>query len=365
MEIKDKITLANTSQFISLLAAFYMILPCVTSLLLPDDFYVYYKNSTDGIIESVSFFFFFYSMFFVIRTVPADAHVTRNINMLWIFKILHFIHIAYLFVVMLLGLRVRLLVGGTRPEMLEMISGFFVPGYSYLLVASVCYLVLRASWRYMVGIGLFFLVMDFVYMGKIFTLLFLVTWMMWADYNRKSGKIFFKGMVLGGSVAVSIFIVREIVAESAFTSGLNLYVFFSEFIGVFASIGWAEAYHAQGLPSAILDFNSVLEPFYANSISHGLALHPAAYFIGNFGNFWIIAAVIYTAVLSVFSFLFVRILGFLYVVIFIVNSVHFFRHGPDVFAKNIIAQSLFFIIVIVLAKALSLIAKNHATALKT
>ena len=113
------------------------------------------------------------------------------------------------------------------------------------------------------------------------------------------------------------------------------------------------------------DFNSVLEPFYANSISHGLALHPAAYFVGNFGSFWILSAVIYTSVLSVLSFLFVRTLGFLYVVIFIVNSVHFFRHGPDVFAKNIIAQSLFFCGIILVAKALSLIAKNHATALKS
>lgn len=357
---EDKIKLGNTSQFILLLSAFYMILPGIISIFLPDSFYVFYNNSSDGIAESFTFFVLFCSMVFVIRSVSLDTYITKNVNMLVIFRALHVLHIAYLFIVLVLGFLTRLGGGATRNDMLEMISGFFVPGYSYLLAASICYLVVRATGRHMVFIGLFFLLLDFIYMGKIFTLSFLVTWMMWADYNKKSGKIFFKGMLLGGGVAVSIFIVRGLAAVDDFTPGLSLYLFFSEFIGVFATIGWAQAYHAQGMPMDLLNFNAVLEPFYKTSISHGLALHPAAYFVGNFGSLWLLAAVIYTSVLAVLSFFLVRILGFLYVVIFIVNSVHFFRHGPDVFAKNILFQSMFFCAVILLAKMFNIIAKSNA-----
>ncbi|MDO8035557.1 hypothetical protein O3297_19245 [Janthinobacterium sp. SUN128] len=359
MEHKKRIILGNTSKFFYLLCFLYLILPSLVSLFLPDNFYVFYKNSHDGMMESIFFFFLFVGLFTIIRFVNIDAGMTKSINMVGLFKILHIIHVVYLFIVLLIGLKFRLASGATRPELLELISSFFFPGYSYLLVASVCFLVIRAKGIYMLLIGLFFLLLDFAYMGKIFTLLFLVTWMMWADYHNKSGKIFFRGLLLGGSVAVAIFVIREIVVKGTFTSGLNLYVFFSEFIGVFASIGWAEGYHAQGLPMQILDFNAVLEPFYASSISHGLALHPAAYFVGNFGDFWILAAIIYTFLLALFSFFTIRSLGFLYVIIFIVNSVHFFRHGPDVFAKNVIVQSIFFVLLILLAKVFTIIAKDN------
>lgn len=359
MENKEKIVLGNTSKFFYLLSSFYLVLPGFISMFLPDSFYIFYRNSSDGMIESIFFFFVFSAIFLSVSSAKIEMFMGKNVNMIGIFKVFHLIHIAYLFVVLLIGLKLRLVSGATRPELLELISGFFFPGYSYLLAASICYLVIRAKGIYLTLIGLFFLMLDFAYMGKIFTMLFLVTWMMWADYNRKSGKIFFKGMLLGGLVAVAIFVVREIVVKSAFTSGITLYVFFSEFLGVFASIGWAQAYHLQGMPMQIFDFNSALEPFYASSISHGLALHPAAYFVGNFGGLWVIFALIYTAALSLFSYFSMRILGFLYVVIFIVNSVHFFRHGPDIFAKNVFVQSVFFMLVVFFAKIFSLLAQEN------
>lgn len=364
MENNKIIVLGNTSKFFYLLCLLYLVLPSLLSMFLPDDFYVFYKNSYDGTMESIFFFFLFVGLFATIRFVKVESGITKNVNMMALFKVLHVVHVVYLFAVLLVGLKFRLGNGATRPELLELISGFFFPGYSYLLVASVCFLVIRGRGLYLVLIGLFFLLLDFAYMGKIFTLLFLVTWMMWADYHGKSGKIFFRGLMLGGCVAVSIFVVREIVVNGTFTSGINLYLFFSEFIGVFATIGWAEGYHAQGMPTQIMDFNTVLEPFYSTSISHGLALHPAAYFVGNFGDFWPVAAIIYILALALFSFIAIRSLGFLYIIIFIVNSVHFFRHGPDVFAKNIFVQSIFFGLLVLLAKIFSIIAKDNSS-LKT
>lgn len=333
--------LKNSSALIYILISAYFFVPALLAHYFPDGFYIFtgqpWDQSNIVIIYGIFFIIFFYLAVPTQRTkvIIPTGFLEKIFIFIW------FITIILLSLLLIYGIKLRMTVGPDRLILLEAVHIVAFHGFGLILILALYYIsVAKNSLFFGITLALFIL-LDLVFMGKMFVFLCVSMALFRCDlYQKKSSYLpLLSAGTLSFLFILLIFFVRQFAADgNTVSTGLTLYSAFSEFLGVFATVGWANA--NQG--SIHLTYNVVPEfqLLYFDAVGHGLALHPLAYFISVFGEWWQLAIILYsTIVYSVMLFL-NRIIGGAVIFVVILNYQHFVRHGPDIFLKNIVVECL-------------------------
>lgn len=329
-------------------AFLYLILPIFLQKVVGDDFYIYSKFQSFVTVSSIFFFFLICLLVFYVSRI-AKGKYRVNIrppdNKSYLF--FYWANIIYMFLIIIRGFILRLN-GISRIELLSSLSSQLIPGYGYLLLLS-CIATLHINKRFnLILFILLSLLIDITYQGKIFSTNAFMLLMFYLDINYV--KMSIKRLcAIGG---IGLFFLFVIFAIRAMASGGNLFVdvysFFSEFMGVHATIGWGYDYNQANMPMRLTHFDEVLQNYYMGSVGHGLALSPVAYFIGNFGIYNIPISILYTILLILIYYTFSLFLGRFTLYVFMYNFIHLLRHGPNIFLQKSISHMLLLSIILII-----------------
>ena len=235
------------------------------------------------------------------------------------------------------GIVSRLALGAERTELLANEHQALFPGLGILLILALCHAVTTDRWNAWATLAVLLVGIDLVFLGKMFTYPVVASGLFRADLKarRPSVRPAVVLFALGLLFVVATALGRGI--ASADQGGFSLYSVVSEFVGVFASVGWAQNFAAG--TRGFGDANAQLEVAYMGAVGHGLAIHPVAYFIGVAGDRWIPLLLLYCMGVLLILHVSRRIIGRDgTLLVTIVNLHHLMRHGPDIFVKNLIVQ---------------------------
>jgi hypothetical protein len=321
----------------------YFVIPIGIQYIVGESFYIY--SSYQFQVTGITLYFFGGIVLFIVflkarvkinpctRSIPPDKYS---------FKIFFYINMIYLIIIVIRGISFRIQ-GVTREYLLEYISAQLIPGYGYLLLLAgiaVIYLKSDKLLYYFIAICL---IIDLIYQGKIFSTNAVMVTMFYLD--EKKLKISFKRLLIiatcGFGFLFIIFTIRSI--GNGGNALINIYSLFSEFMGVNATIGWGYDYYKSNMPMALSGFDLILQEFYIGISGHGLALSPAAYFVGNFGDGYLFMSPFYLIVLYFFYRISSMIIGRFALFVFMYDFIHLLRHGPNLFLAKSIAHLLFLI----------------------
>ncbi|WP_426358472.1 hypothetical protein ACPUVO_18930 [Pseudocolwellia sp. HL-MZ19] len=273
-------------------------------------------------------------------------------------KVCFYICIFQWTLLILLGLYSRVILGLDRGELLNLEHNFLISGTSFVYIFAFVYIVRKIRLKGVICIIVAFLAIDLIFMGKKFVFYLLALSLFRVDSHSyiKSIKPVILALSGGVTFVLAIFIIRALATNSPLV--LGLYSIFSEFIGVVSTVGFALEY-GQNIDS-IWKVVSDLQPFYYDSVGHGLALNPVSYFIITGGDNWFVALIIYAFIFILIFYVFSMLLGDLVLLILLMNIIHFFRHGPDIFLFQFVTQAfaVTFIMYLGLLKKKNLIATN-------
>lgn len=342
------IYVTNGSVFILTLVTLYLPLAAFISTFLPESFYTF-SNSHRASLKYVYYSFPIIILFFY-TALTWNKWLFRQDVATKLFKqssrICFYLCIVQWSALILTGLYGRVILGLDRGALLSLEHSFLVSGTSLIYILAFIYAARTLRLRGLIIIASIFLAIDFIYMGKkfIFYLIALVLFHVDSRAYVKSVKPVYIAFLGGGIFVITIFLTRALVAGSPLT--LGLYSIFSEFIGVVSTVGFSIEYGQKidGLWMIV----GKLQPFYYDFVGHGLALNPVGYFIIIGGEFWLLALVLYLCVFTMLFYLFSMLIGDLILLIFLMNVVHFCRHGPDIFLFQFVTQALFVTIVMYL-----------------
>lgn len=316
----------------------YFILPLILQNIVGPEFYIFSKEQGKVYFENIIFYLLLTSFLFllssnVIQTPWIVNSASKFVNYLII--IVTFIYLIFVFGKGLILSRS----GVPREELLEIISSQLVPGFGYLLLACFFSIIRLRKAYILIAFGLLALSLDVVYQGKIFVTNALMLTMFFLD-NSKIKLTFLRVVsfiLIGFGFLAFIFILRSLSAGES-NAAIGVYTYFSEFMGVNATSGWAKEYAATGGVHGFFNFDPILQKFYIGNVGHGLAISPVAYFIGNFGDYYYLIVIAYFLVLFFMFYLSSYILGRFCFLILVYNFIHLLRHGPDIFLYKCFLQ---------------------------
>lgn len=347
MKVRQKNYSYNYSRaLLSGLAFLYLVLPLAFPYLSGSDFYIYSNEQLNIIhISLFSFFlaFIFAEAIFRIRFNSRKLCVTNSISDTSIF-----IYVSYVLMILIIfsGLQLRA-AGLGRMELVEAIHAASIPGYGLILLLAGLSIALNSKTKHLIIFIIFSMIIDFIYMGKIYSYMALIILFFYLDHkNVKFSLIRLMQITILGLFFLLVIFTSRASASGELEGIFAAYTFASEFVGVNSTIGWALEYNALGLPSQFLDFGSRLEDFYISKVGHGLALAFPAYFIGNFGDYWFVGQFLYFFSIALALLFLVKYFGHIVMFIILFNSQHLFRHGPDIFLQKILLHLVGLVFVI-------------------
>lgn len=331
---------------VAILIAFsflYFVLPIGIQYIVGESFYIYssYQFQVTGI--TLSFFGGLILFIAFLRAGVKKYPYTRSIPPdKYSFKIFFYINMIYLIIIVVRGILFRMQ-GATREYLLEYISAQLIPGYGYLLLLAgiaIIYLKNDKLLYYFVAVCL---IVDLIYQGKIFSTNAVMVAMFYLD-DKKVKISFKKLLVIGASGFGFLFIIFAIRAIGSGDNPLmSIYSLFSEFMGVNATIGWGYDYYKSNMPMVLSGFDLILQDFYIRTSGHGLALSPAAYFVGNFGDKCLFVSAFYLIAIYCFYRITSMVIGRFALFVFMYDFIHLLRHGPNLFLSKSITHILFLI----------------------
>ncbi|WP_225509806.1 hypothetical protein [Vibrio vulnificus] len=340
----------NSIRFYMALFLLYNIVPlCLEMFYFSKDFYIF-----SGVIdyEDVILFYLVTIMVFgcCFYTNRSSRKIINFSNIATqLFHMLFVIFLVQLSLLVLFGIKARFSEGVTRNELLALQHIFLISGSSFIFLGAFVYATLFLNKKHFKLLVFVFILLDVIYMGKKFTFYAVAIWLFRIDFfSERDTK---KPFLIAGALAVCflsfIFIVRMVFSgdnggnDAVFDVGL--YAISSEFLGVYSSIGWAEIY--AGLSEKIWDVDRDLARYYQSAIGHGLAIHPLAYFKFVFDDDTVWAIAYYFILLLLIIRVFSNFIGCFIYLIVSVNIMHFTRHGPDIFIKQVFLQSFFLLLI--------------------
>ncbi|WP_143870067.1 hypothetical protein [Catenovulum sediminis] len=353
LQKKGNADLKNSALFCYVLLLCYFVVPYLCSYILPDDFYVFSAFKKDGeyavLISFMLCILFFYLILRRNKWVKRVDYIPQlSTNAL---QFIYLIFIVQLTVLALSGTYYRLISGiNERDILLEKQHVFLFSGTSYIFVCGFLYMAAFVNRKKLLLLSFLFVYIDILFMGKkfVFYLVGILLYRSDISQNIKSTKPFIYACIGGMAFLIAIYVVRALTFNSDANILLDVYAVFSEFIGVYATVGWA------------VEFNKVisswwlvvqeLSSYYRYQVGHGLALHPVAYFIAVFGDSWLVGMFVYLLVFSTIYYLTSMLVGSAAVLILLVNIMHFMRHGPEIFLQQFVMQAVFLSIILYFPK---------------
>ena len=348
--------------FLHGLSLLYFVIPLGFQYFTESNFYTY--SSAQLNIAHVSIISFILISIFI-ETVFSGSLNTQGVRIAKFFaKEKKFIFLNYILMIPIIysGLQLRL-AGAGRVELVEAIHSVAIPGYGLILFLSALSIALNSNVKYLIFFIVFSVTIDLIYMGKIYSFLSLAVFFFYLD-NRKIDFSFLRLMQIFGLGILFLAVVFTVRSDATdgFMNILAVYSFVSEFVGVNSTIGWAWEYNTFGLPSQYLDFGKILENHYISNVGHGLALAFPAYFVGNFGDYWLMSQLSFLLVTLLIVFHLKKIFGNIAVFLIIFNGQHLLRHGPDIFLEKLMLYSLGILFVILFFRLIkTATASNNAT----
>lgn len=333
--------------FILALIIAYFVLPLFVYNFLGKDFYIYSNlQKSANKLTIYSLYILLPYIFFILKYFSFN----QQINYIYkiekdIFSIFYFIFLFQLCLLFFLGFYYRFLLNADRLTLLTLQHHILISGSSYFILCGLIYIQNFKTSHFKIIILLLLIILDYMYMGKKF-LYYIIGFLLYElDLSNKKNKLrsFILILFLGFIGIIFIYFLR------AKTSGVtnivfNIYSIASEFSGVHASIGYAIEF-GQNI-NGFINLDRVLGEYYENIVGHGLALHPLAYFIIVFNQYWYIGFILYLVIFTLISSFFYRNIKDIYIFCLTINIIHFFRHGPDIFIKQLFFQSFFVYIVL-------------------
>ncbi|WP_436322952.1 hypothetical protein ACSEYT_01035 [Vibrio cidicii] len=340
----------NSFRFYMALLFLYSIVPlCLEIFFFSRKFYIF-----SGVIDYENVILFYLVTVMVFGCCFYMNHSSRKIfsfNKIstQLFHVLFVVFLVQLSLLVFFGIKARFLDGVTRDDLLALQHIFLISGSSFIFVGAFVYASLFLSKKHFKLLVFLLILLDVVYMGKKFTFYAVAIWLFRIDFfsERDTRKPFLIAGLLGVFFLAFIFIVRMVFSggdggnDELFDVGL--YALSSEFLGVYSSIGWAEIY--AGLSNGIWDVDRDLAKYYQSAIGHGLAIHPLAYFKFVFNDNAVWAITYYFLLLLLIIRVFSNFIGCFIYLIISVNIMHFTRHGPDIFIKQVFLQSFFLLLI--------------------
>lgn len=342
----------NSSLFCFTLLFCYFILPYFSSFLLPEGFYVLSKYNEQAHLPILSGYFFCFIFFYVILNSNKWSRRIDNWPKLsqQLLYCVYLVFLAQILLIALVGTYYRISGLADRDVLLEIQHSLLLSGTSYIFVCGFLYMATFTNRKIILMLSVIFIYIDILFMGKKFVFYLIGILLYRSDVKNKisNSKPFIYASLAGASFLILIFVVRSLTADSSVSIVLDIYTFFAEFIGVYASAGWAIEYsqNINGWWAVVRE----LSTYYIDEVGHGLALHPVAYFLAVFEELWYVYMILYLIVLALFFYFFSMLIGSAVVLVLLVNIMHFMRHGPEVFFQQFILQALFLSIIIYLPK---------------
>jgi len=351
----------NQILFLLILFFLYFLLPIVSALFLGENFYIFSRSEPEA--KLLVLWAFFLSIILVYLVYMATSNELRNIKKISsfskkIFKIHFYIFILLMVFLLLNGIYQRITVGADRNYLLSNLHSFLLPGVSVLFIGAIVYIARFFTKEKIFLLVLLFVSLDALYLGKKFSFIAIALLLYHFDFRsfhfKKSKNVIFYIGSFGFIVIISTFVMRQIAANDILEvslASLSIYSLTSEFTGVYATVG-----HAIDNASFIHEFRNIdskLSYYYIDSIGHGLALHPISYFIILNDSYWYLFYIAYFFFIFLLIKFFSKMIGSILLLIIVVNSIHFFRHGPDIFIWQLLQQSVYITIIIHLPKILS------------
>lgn len=260
-----------------------------------------------------------------------------------------FVFSLQLFCLAVFGVKVRFLDGASRNELLALQHVFLVSGSSFIFLGAFAYATVFLNKRNFGILLLILVLLDVIYLGKKFTFYAIGVGLFRVDLFsvKDSNKPFIIAGLSAVFFVVLTFIVRAIYAgddgNGSAIFDVGVYALSSEFLGVYSSIGWADLFSGQS--QNMWDVDRTLSKNYFHATGHGLAIHPLAYFKFVFGDNDLLPIVYYFTLFILTVRVFSYFIGnFIYLIVS-VNIMHLTRHGPDIFIKQILMQSIFLLII--------------------
>nr|PZN83573.1 MAG: hypothetical protein DIU57_09885 [Pseudomonadota bacterium] len=320
----------------------YFFVPILVVAIVGDELYIYSQRQSESI--GITIVFGAATTLLVIGITrgnkPVPLPSSGIIRQLAAF---YYVSIAFVLALAAYGAYLRD-TGASRLDLLEKQSELLFPGFGLICLLGCIHAIAAPSHRKVALMVLVFVVTDVMFMGKIFTYIAAGVVVLRWDYRghafrlRHALALGLVGMIFLGAVHV-----MRAVAVGEESLLIDFYTFFSEFLGVQATVGWSIEYFESMMPdrgSGILRFVHALNDYYADIVGHGLALSPAAYFYGLFGPLWGPLALSYMILLFLAFRLAYLSLGYVAIFVLAYNYQHLMRHGVDVFTTKVVTQLL-------------------------
>jgi hypothetical protein len=343
-------SLTTTKTFFLILVVLYFIVPSIISQYVFDNvFYIYSEYQQTGNKLSLIFgvFLIAWVLFLLPKNVSRNNPIIERISRSRLFEFSYYLFIGYLVLLACYGVHLRM-GGAGRSELLDGVDHFLLPGMSFFVINCAVHCIQAKGKIKFVTLVVLCFVVDAIFNGKIFSFLAVGLIFFYLDYINADKRV--TRRVLLYTLLLSFLMIVFIGLSRTFLSGGDVgtdvlsivYLTGSEFLGVQASVGWAVSYFMNSSPTDLFTFGATLQNSYRDSVGHGLATSPVAYFVGNFGN-W--ALPVGFAVLGILAMI-IRVsrtyLSWVIFVILILNFQHFLRHGFDVFSEKLITQLFYF-----------------------
>lgn len=337
----------NYSRTILIVFAFlYLVFPLFIQPIVGEEFYIYSCYQYHATYYSLLFFVGIVLLLYCLsRCVNKYPYVSCPLPDKISLKFFYWINILYFFKMIICGIPLRL-AGASRLELLMSISSQLVTGYGYILLLAFISLLCLKDRKYIILFAICCLCLDLIYQGKIFSGNLVMVLMFYLDDLRVKmsiRRLLLIGL-LGFCFLFAIFTLRALSSGGILL--VDVYSLFSEFMGVNATIGWGYEYNMVNAPASLIDFDAILQDYYFEDVGHGLALSPAAYFIGNFGNKYLIAVLLFFILIAIIYSVSSMIIGRYTLLVFMYNYLHLMRHGPNLFLSKSITHLSFLIIVL-------------------
>ena len=327
------------------LAFLYFIAPSFMENIVGADFYIYSKYQSLVSSYSISFFFILVVFLWLLLSIVPERKLKVPKVSNRVLKIIFFLNCLYQLFLISQGVLGRVS-GLSRIELLDKIGSLLIPGYGYiLLLACISILKLRRRKLLIIFFCLSFTI-DVLFQGKIFATVSLMLLMFYLDLShiKLTTKRIIILIVSGFTFLISVILLRSTNEVNSDTL-LDIYTSFSEFMGVQATVGWGYEYSLNYKPVDLFKFDTTLQDYYYTSVGHGLALSPAGYFLGNFGENYYFIVSLYFVSLFILYVLAARLIGKYSIFILMFNYIHLLRHGPSIFLSNSILQMIFLILI--------------------
>lgn len=335
----------NSATFVVVLLIVYTLLAALVAGILPPSFYTFSSENQEGLtLVWISFPFLLISFFiFIVFNKWMGRQDVPSRLLYQVSKICCVLAVLHWMMLIGFGILARFVLNMSRGELLTFQHSFLISGTSFVYILAFIHICRFSSGRLFWTICFCFLLIDFLYMGKKFVFYLIALFLFRFDccaYKKTLKPVFF-ALTGGLAFAVAIYFVRATVSGGV--TVLDLYALFAEFVGVVSTVGFAIQYgpNIDGVWSIV----SKLQPYYLNQVGHGLALHPIAYFVVVGGEYWLLALVFYLLTLGALTWIISMLIGDLALLLVLVNIIHFFRHGPDIFIFQLLTQSIVVILV--------------------